>query len=83
LIEGAITMPKSVKASKETCHELRAALNAANALRAIPSETVGFEGAQGSVLIPSSETTPEMPEGIEARIREIEQALREGGCDDE
>ena len=76
-------MPKPVRASKETCHELRAALNAANAMRAIPSESVGFEGAQGSVLIASNKTVPEMPEGIEARIREIEQALREGGCDDE
>ncbi len=72
-------MPNPQKANDRTCEELRAALEAAQASIEPPSERTGFQGAQGAQIVTP---TPEVNQDVYERIRNLEQALREAGCEE-
>ena len=64
----------SRKATPEECAELKSALDSARALLEQPASAV--EGASRPLVGPG----PEAAVGVLERIRELEHALREGGC---
>ena len=72
-------MPNPQKADRKTCEELRAALESAQGSIEPPSERAGFQGAQGAQQVtPATEVNDDVYE----RIRVLEKALREAGCEE-
>lgn len=68
-------------ADSERCEELRNALDAARA-RLEPPQRTASEGVQRMVVPDPGDTMPGGTPEVHRQIRQLEQALREAGCED-
>ena len=68
-------------ADTQRCEELRNALKDARARLNAPTHDSAFQGAQAARNIDPGDTTPDADPGVWEDIRNIEQALRDAGCE--
>ena len=67
--------------NEERCSELREALNAIRAQASSPIEDLAVHGALGVTFAPYVATAPVLPSDFEQQIQQLEQSLREEGCE--